>query len=320
VTQFNNAAAMSLGLPSGMKQTYQPDEGLKKLVAELHARRNHTDKPLLAELQRCGTDWKDGRYRCGTPACPCCRRTNIKRAQRETRRLLDGFENGDLAFITVVAGATTEVSRLGPMIRKTRQDMVNRFASARRKDSRWHDTYVRSWFEIDAAGPEHMPLLPPQRRGLVPSLCPMPADSQTPMWMPSFHGVMFTNGLPHDEIKWQFGKQWKLDNQIDVKALWPHKLVAENLDGITSYANKHHTTVSLDGNQSEQWPVHWQAQYFGWLHSNGRNPFESLRMSINQYEPKVQVKVCKAVEALSPMPFVYNLTSVPMSYNTGAWP
>lgn len=319
MTQSNNAAAGEALLPCSMKKRCNPDADLRKLVAELHARRNPTDPSLLAELQRCGADWKDGRYACATAACPRCRRNNIKRQQRETLRLLDGFQNEELAFVTVVVGGTTDIMDVGRMIRKSRQDTVNRFAAARRADRRWDDTYLRAWHEIDAAGAEHMPLLPPDRRALVPSFGPMPAHSLTPMWVPSWHAIMFTNGLPLDEIAWQFRKQWKLENQIDVKALWPHKLVAENLKGITSYANKHHTTVSLADNQIDRWPVHWQAQYFGWLHQNGRNPFESLRMSINQYEPKVQITVRKAVEPLSPMPFVHSFTSDYVSYNTGRW-
>ena len=100
--------------------------------------------------------------------------------------MLGDFENEQLAMVTVVTGGTTEINNVGAMIRKCRQDSVNRFASARRKDARWNDTYLRSWVEIDAAGAEHMPLLPPDRKGLVPLLCPMPADSLTPLWMTSF--------------------------------------------------------------------------------------------------------------------------------------
>lgn len=301
-----------------MKKKLTPKERLDRLRDALRAKQNPTDDALLTKLERCGVDWNE-RYRCRTPACPRCRRINIGQQQRESVRMLGNLENTDLAFVTVVLGATSNIQGVGAMIAKSRQDTINRFAAARRYDDRWHGTYLRAWHEIDAVGAEHMPLLPPKRKGLVPSFGPMPADSLTPMWVPTWHGIMLLDDLSVQEVTDEFRRQWKLDYQVDVRPVTAHKAVNENLAGITSYANKHHTTVALSDRQSDPWPVHWQAQYFGWLNATQRNPFESLRMSIGQHSPREELEVCEAVESLPPMPFIHSSTSVPMSYNTGGW-
>lgn len=301
-----------------MKNKTSPKERMDRLRDALRDHRNPNDKALLTKLERCGVDW-NGRYRCRTPACHRCRRINRQQQERESVRLLGGLENADLAFVTVVLGATTDINGIGAIIAKSRQDTINRFAAARRYDERWHGTYLRAWHEIDAVGAEHMPLLPPKRRGLVPSLGPMPADSLTPMWVPTWHGIMMLDDLSVEEVTGEFRRQWQLDYQVDVRPVTAHKAVHENLSGISAYANKHHTTVSLAEKQTDPWPVHWEAQYFGWLTSAQRNPFEALRMTINQFSPKAENEVCKAVESLTPMPFIHSSTGLPMSYSTGAW-
>ena len=159
--------------------------------------------------------------------------------------------------MTVVLGATSNIGSLTPLIAKSRQDTRNCFASARRRDTRWHDTYLRGWHEIDAVGADHLPILPPDQKSLIPALAPMAAQTSLPTWIATWHGVMFRNGLSDDEIKCQFRRQWKLNHQVDVQPLDEEKPVTDNLNELSSYPNKFHTTTSLAGGFKDPWPVSW---------------------------------------------------------------
>lgn len=318
MTHLNNALRPAAQLSCGMPANLTAKQRMDRLRNALREQRNPTDKPLLGKLDRCAVDL-NARYRCRSPACIRCRFINIRRQQRGSFELLGHFPNENLAFVTVVVGATIDINGVSSLIKKSRQDTINRFAAARAADDRWDGTYLRAWHEIDAAGIEHMPLLPPQRLKLVPSLTPMGADTTAAMWIPTWHGIMWLNGLSVREVTNQLGRQWNLEHQVDVEPFDPKKPVTANLAKLTSYANKFHCSISLDGKRTEAWPIHWQTEFFGWLDNAQRNPFESLRMTINQRYPKEAVEVCDAVRALSPMPFIHSSNGVPMHYNTGAW-
>ena len=216
-------------------------------------------------------------------------------------------------------GATSNIDGVTPIIAKSRQDTRNCFMSARRRDSQWNDTDLIAWHEIDAVGAQHLPLLPPKRKALIPLLAPMAAQTILPTWLPTFHGLMFTNGLPVEEIASQFGKQWKHEHQVDVRMLRLKDALWANLNNLSSYANKFHTTVSLEEKVKEPWPVAWETKFFGWLNAAHRNPFESLRMKIGKCAPNVTSEVCSPIEVLSPMPFIHAFTAFPMYNNTGGW-
>lgn len=300
----------------------------QKLTARQHLDRtqrairlglNATDRPLIEKLEACGKKGVNNEYRCHTAVCYRCRCINQRKQQRESINLLGHFENHELAFVTVVLGATNNIDRLKPLITKSRQDTRNCFVAARRRDPRWDGTYFKAWHEIDAVGAEHIAILPPDRLALIPRLAPMAADTLSPTWLPTFHGMMFTNGLTLDEIKFQFRRQWKLDHQVEIEAFHDWKPVATNIANIASYANKFHTTVSLVGGVRELWPASWAATFFGWSNSAHRNAFEALRMTVNQYDRKEELEVCRVAESLSPMPFIHAFTSDPIHNNTGGW-
>lgn len=313
MTHFNNAASPTDQLSCGMQKSLSAKQRMDLLREELLARRRPTDQHLVEKLGRCGNDWKDGRYPCRSPACPRCRRRNWTKQARETVELLGHFSNEELAFVTVVLPGTLDITGIEPLIAKSRRDTANRFKAARRIDEQWHGTYLRGWHEIDALAPDHFAILPPERLTLIPNLAPVALDGISPTWVPSWHSIMFTNGLALDDVADQFRRQWKLDQQVDVSAFDPDKTVRDNLVNLTSYANKFHCTTSLYGGIKEAWPVSWQAEFFGYLNRRDRSPFETLRMTINQFDPMVR----DDVKFSSPMPTLSSFTRVPMFYNNG---
>lgn len=319
MTQSNNAPTHPDALSCGMQQKLTARQHLERVQRAIRLGLNATDKPLIKKLEECGVKGMNGEYRCKTSLCYRCRCTNQRKQERESINLLGHFQNKDLVFVTVVLGATSNIGGLSPLIAKSRQDTRNCFVAARRRDPRWDGTYFKAWHEIDAVGTEHMPILPPDRLSLIPQLAPMAAQTLSPTWLPTFHGMMFTNGLSMDEIKFQFRRQWKLDHQVEIEAFHDWKPVTTNIANIASYANKFHTTVSLDGGVRELWPASWAATFFGWSNSAHRNAFEGLRMTINQHDRKQELEVCRAIETLSPMPFIHAFTSDSIHKTTGAW-
>lgn len=314
---MNKAVSLPAEVDWGM--TYQPTahQRMELLRERLREQRNPTDQPLLSKLERCCKAW-NGSYRCASPACVRCRFINIRHQQRETHAFLGHFSNSDLAMVTVVLGGTTDINRVAQIIRKSRDDTSNRFRSARRADPRWNDTYLRGWHELDAVGPQHFPILPPERIALVPSLAPAALDGVSATWLPTYHAIMFTNGLAVEEIAEQFSRQWKLPHQVDVVAFDEDRPVDMNLREITSYANKFHCSVSLEGKVKEQWPIDWQAEMFGWLNLGTRKPYERLFLEINQFTPKKKHLFGSKASPILPLPMSYGFTGLHTHYNTGA--
>ena len=320
---MNNAREPLADLYCPMQQKLTARERIERQKKDLRQERNATDLPLLQKLEACGVDWNN-RYPCRSPACFRCRYINIRKQQRETVALLGNHKNEDIAWVTVVLDATSNIDGVAPIIAKSRQDTRNCFMSARRNDPQWNETNLIAWHEIDAVGAHHLPLLPPKRKALIPLLAPMSAQTILPTWVPTFHGLMLTNGLPVEEVALRFSKQWGHPHQVKVEMLNLRKKLLENLKCLASYSNKFHTTVSLAGNRpnhkvKEPWSIAWESQYFGFLNSAYRNSFESLRMKIGRYDPAVELDVCEQVEVLSPMPFIHDFTTYPMYNNTGLW-
>ena len=314
----NNAPRSADQLSCGMQNRLTSKQKMERLRAALRQGERTTDKPLLDKLERCGTDW-NRRFPCRSPACVPCRHRHIRQEQRITANWFGDRDNSDLAFVSVVLGSASRIDDVSAVIASSREATRKRVSACRRDDPRWNGVYLSAWHEIDAVGADHMPLLPPQRRNLVEQIASMASDQLAPMWLPSWHGIIRLNGLSADDVACQFRRTWKVERQVDVRAFDLNLPVATNLAKVTSYANKFECKVSLTGQIKEPWPVMWQAEFFGWLNSAQRNPFESLRMTVNQRMPRQEIEVCKAVESLSPMPFVHSLSGVPMSYNTRRW-
>ncbi len=137
MTHTNNAPVPAANVSCGMNQKLNVRQRLERLLNELRQGRNPTDKALLDRLLACGVAW-DGRHLCRTPACFRCREINIRKQQRETFNLLGHFQNHDLAWVTVVLGATSNINGLTPLtplIAKSGRDTRNCFVAARRGDA-----------------------------------------------------------------------------------------------------------------------------------------------------------------------------------------
>ncbi|TXN73437.1 hypothetical protein [Methylobacterium sp. WL6] len=285
---------------------------LSRLKAELLRNTDPAAHALAAELAACGVDW-GGRYRCRCPACWRCRRTYIQQQQRAAVAWVDGLNNADLAFASIVASGDTDINRLGETIAGLPRHNRNRIDAERRADpERWSNVALRAWIEVDAVGGDQIPLLGSSRRSLLPQIAPIALDQPEPTWLATYHGIVYVGGLNATEIGDAFRRQWPLAGQVDVRPLDQSRTVEHNVADIVSYANKHTCTTTV-GTIREPWPISWQAAYYSMI-AHRRNAFEFLRFGIgSSYDSTYIVdEVCTNGYEDDAMPFVYSSIILPM--------
>jgi len=257
-----------------------PRQRMDRLRSALRQEREPASQELAKRMDRCGVAWKDGRYECRTPSCVDCRQRYIGREQRVARRWFSDHKPENLAFVSVVLEATSEVTRLAELIKRSRNDTRNRMKASRRTSPQWRGAYMAGWHEIDAVAADQIPLLPPQRRELMEQLVPWSLSSGGPAWVATYHGIFHLNGLSAEDVSVEFGRQWPIRRQVHVKPFELATPVVTSLDRIVSYSNKFSNMVHLNDGYVETWPVSWESSLFGWLQASHRNAFEALRFRI----------------------------------------
>ena len=308
----------------------QPDakEGLKLLQAHMRADPKRPSQALVRLTEGCGVRW-GGDYECRSPACPDCLRRHISREQRVAQSWFGQHDNSDLAMVSVVLEASSDVTGIGDAIVRSRDANRNRFKACRRKSARWDGVYLAGWHEVDAVAADQISLLPPERRELIEQLVPWSLSSGGPAWVTTYHGIVHLNGLAPQDIELAFRRQWPLERQVHVQGFKPYRPVLVNINRIVSYVHKFACTVKLNDGYVEPWPISWQSDYFGWLQGAQRNAFETLRFTVG---PKQAAKAHGHAVAgdnnhddvdvreheRHPMPCSFTGVYHP-HYNTGGW-
>lgn len=288
-----------------------------RLRAELIEAASPTALALAAELEACGVAW-NGRFACKSPACGWCRRTYVKKQQRAAVGWAEGRGNGDLAFASIVASGTGDLTELGAHIKALSKGVRNRLDAERRVDlDRWGSVRVMGWAEIDAIAADHLPLLGSSRRTLLPRIAPLSVGSTDPVWIATAHSLIDLGGASIAEVNDAFAKQWPAAGQVDVQPLDASRPVETNVERIVAYANKFETSISL-GALKEPWPMPWQAQIFAAL-AEKRNANEFLRFGVGaSMVPEGDTNVPQDIaEGDDVFPFAYSVSSFPMYYITG---
>lgn len=301
----------------GQRQSWT--DRVERLRAELIQREDPEAHALAMELAACGIDW-DGRYRCRCPACGRCRRTYIRSQQRAALAWAEGLDNADLGFVSIVARGTDELAALSDITAGISRNARNRLDAERRADpERWGSVRMLGWAEIDAVAGDHLPLLGSSRRTLLPQIAPVSIGSTDPTWIATAHAVVDVGGVSLAEVHDAFARQWSLAGQVDVQLFDTTRPVAENLERLVGYSNKHACSISL-GALKEPWPMSWQASLYSML-AMKRNAFEFLRFGIG---PSIVAQDGAEIGCLSvceddALPFAYSSISFPMHNITGGF-
>lgn len=289
----------------------------RRLIAELEGRDDATARSLATNLMTCGVDWQ-GRYTCRCPACGPCRTRYIRAQQRDVLARLDGMDNADIAFATVVAGGSHDLDQAGEIMTETAKATRNRIDAQRREaPNRWSGVAVYGWFEIDAVSIDQIPLLGSDRRAMLPEIAAIATGHMQPTWLVSYHALVTLGGTSRAEVADAFSRQWPVKSQVDVRDLDASRPVEANVAGIISYANKHAASTTL-GAVREPWPMTWQADLYAWLGSK-RNAFEFCRFKVGSsmvYKSRSDNPADDS-EEIEPMPFVHSFSMFPMYNITG---
>ena len=124
-----------------MKQQPDGKEGLKRLQAHMRADPKTSSQALARVMGGCGVRW-GGDYECQSPACPDCLRRYISREQRVAQGWFGHHDNADLAMVSVVLEASSDVTGIGDAIVRSRDANRNRLKACRRKSARWDGVYL----------------------------------------------------------------------------------------------------------------------------------------------------------------------------------
>jgi hypothetical protein len=287
-------------------------EKLARLRAALLARNHPASQNLADKLASCGGEKWQGRYSCRCPACPRCRMSYIRAERATVRSVFEGAANTDLALVSVVLEGTHELDAVAEIIARGYRATRNRIAAGRRASPRWNGVHMRGWYEIDAVGEDHMPLLGDQRRDLIAEIGPQWRGHPGPIWLPTYHAVVDLGGVGLGDFRDAFQRQWSVAHQCHVQPFDTDNDVADNLDNIVGYGNKHACAVTLGG-LKEPWPVRWQADLYTCLHER-RSAWETLRFSVGVKTPKVYVSCSEHEGVIQPLPFVFGSITVPTYY------
>jgi hypothetical protein len=298
-----------------------PKEKLARMREELRESHDKGKQDYLADLDDCGVKWKNGRYRCNSVGCPRCTRKIIGQQQREARAFFADMGNpgnADMAFLTVIGDGSRDLDEVNETIEA--MDKASRYrVGASRPSSLWNDFGAWGYYEVDAVGTEHYPLLGPDRQKLLAEVAPISMGQNGPTWVPSFHAIVHIGPLGIAEVRDAFARTWPVPGQVHVKPFETVRCAADNIDRLVRYALKNSCEIEIPTQQTNgcwgkipvPWPVSWQADYFSWLHQK-KNGFQFLRFSISPESPKNapsisvphDLMVSSRVE-LGPMPILF---------------
>jgi hypothetical protein len=257
------------------------------------------DHELMPRMIRCGEiSDSNNMFYCGVPLCPRCfmreRGRQTRQAIRET--FLDA-DNADVAFVTILLPARTDLSDVHDVIEKEKRRLRNFIVRQRDLDSRWDDFQLLGFWEMGRttigdfrnAGRKTKLAL----NGLEFPL--IGADNET-VWLPHLHAIVNKGRLTEKEI----AKALRNDGhhapyQVDVRPFHTCRSVEKNLQNVTRYSLKFRIEndsqqldpldfIAADKERSgvrNWWPATDIKAYAEWLRLDLKG-FQSLRFILSK--------------------------------------
>lgn len=252
------------------------------------------DHTLTARMMRCGeiSESNNMRY-CGVPLCPrCYMRERGRQTRQAIRESFAGAQNTDLAFVTILLPARTELSEVHEVIEKEKRRLRNFIVRQRSMDSRWDDFQLVGFWEMG-----RMAFGDFENAGRKTTLAlknlefPFVGKDDETVWLPHLHAVVNKGRLSEKEI----AKALRNDGhsapyQVDVRPFRTYKSVEKNLQNVTRYSQKFRIEndqkqldpldfIAAEKDQSgirNWWPAKDIKAYAEWLCLE-RSGFQSLR-------------------------------------------
>lgn len=297
------------------------DRERERLISALARSHHPAAQPLIHRMNRCGSDdeW-GGQFTCRTHGCTRCRGREIAKQVRKASATCAELGNGDLAFASVVIGATTDVREIRTTFQKFAKDTRNLVAANRRLRKRWLRFGATFWLETDAMLGDDFGHLAPDKMEQLGELAPMFFGASGPVWIVTAHGIVAHPGIDHQEVRAELIRRWPGHKRVDISPFWTDANKQDNLRRTINYALKHECRTHL-GRVQDRWPDAWRAEYYADLTEWSRG-FQSTRFSISR-------KLGKSISPLDaltpdtsqrentyrgPMPFIHTFSSFPITY------
>lgn len=297
----------------------RPDPNRDLLMRELAHSTHPRAAPLLHRMNRCeGENEWGGQFTCRTHGCKACRDREIGKQVRKARDRFASARNEDLAFLSVVIGATCNVEEVREVFRKFNKDLRNLTDANRRQRRRWRRLEVLLWLETDAMAGDDFVHLAPDKTAQLGEMIPLFVHESGPVWIVTAHGIVHHPGVEIQEVRAEFERRWPGHKRAHLQAFWLDQPKDKNIRRTINYAMKHECRTHL-GAVEERWPGAWMAQYYSDLSEWSRG-FLSTRFSINAAKDKSSRTPDESYSgqrecALEPVPFTYTSSTLDTYYN-----
>ncbi len=273
---------------------------------------------LRSRMKRCGGEEWNYQFSCRTAACATCRGRYVGRQRRAATKRFAKHQNDDLAFASIVIGATAHVDEIGETFTKFRRDLRNVVDANRRHRRRWNNLEALLWLETDALSGNDYVHLGSDKQAQLGEMAPLFVRDSGPVWVVTAHGVIACPGIDYQEVGEDFRQRWPGTKRVDVRPFYPHQTKEQNLGYTINYALKHECRTHL-GHITEPWPVGWMAEYYSYLNRWSRG-FQSTRISISSREIKSTNTLLSGynhpkLEEREPFPFTYSDSVFDTYYN-----
>ena len=223
---------------------------------------------LREKLAVCGQPKRERNlHRCGSPACPACRRL---RGRAEGRRAIEFFAGAagyDLSLLTVAVGVVRDLWQVAGANQKFTFDCRN-LVRAERRDwpGRWGRFRLYGWPEIDVIQRDDMPYMPSKLRGYVAASRP-DWNAAGVVFAAHWHLIVNGAGLDRQEVEAAFMDQWPVEGAVDIRPFHLNRSVDENITTIAAYAHQFKVGKLWNGSVMNWWPAGPTADMYAVLSS-----------------------------------------------------
>lgn len=258
-----------------------------------------TDHALMPRMLRCGEiSASNNMFYCGVPLCPrCFMRERGRQTRKAIRETFLEADNADVAFVTILLPARTDLSEVHDVIEKERRRLRNFIVRQRSLDARWDDFQLVGFWEMGRTTFGDFQNAGRKTKLALNSLeFPFIGKDDETVWLPHLHAIVNKGRLTEKEI----AKALRNDGhqapyQVDVRPFHTYRSVAHNLQNVTRYSLKfriENDTQLLDpldfiatekdpSEARDWWPDHDIKAYVEWLCLE-RSGFQSLRFVLSR--------------------------------------
>lgn len=200
------------------------------------------DHKLMTRMIRCGEiSASNNMFYCGVPLCPrCFMRERGKQTRQAIRETFLDTDNADVAFVTILLPARTDLSEVHDVIEKEKRRLRNFILRQRSLDSRWDDFQLVGFWEMGRMSFGEFQNAGRKTKLALNSLeFPFIGEDDETVWLPHLHAIVSKGRLTEKEIARALRNDGhSAPYQVDVRPFHRYRSVAKNLQNVTRYSLK----------------------------------------------------------------------------------